>query len=583
MLNDIFSIFAKESGASYKPKYLSRKLVVAIFTLIVAVQIFSIIISAVFLHNSHRAEKFSELERYANDLARNLADLSYLVNSPHNSPYRVSVIALNGEVLFDNKVAISTLDNHLERQEVQNLLQGKSPKSLRLSESQHRENLYFTRFIEIYKPQGEKFILRVSTDKDSLFSYLKHFIPLFATLLLFSVILSALLGTLLTHQIIKPIKNIDLSHPIKTNPYAELHIFMQRISKQKKKIKKQLKSIKQSNAQLKLISNNINDGFLILDSVGNITQSNAKALEMLNLAQDENAFSDALFANAIKDSIDSHNQTFEIALNSHFCQVICMPIIVKNTLKAIIILLFDKSAKRDILELRREFSANVTHELKTPLSSILLSAEMLNNNLVAEADKGEFIAKIYSESKRLLTLIEKILKISFLEEVGLEKECVNLANIIRQIIPSIESTAKEKGIKCTFVEYEKDTESVREGKSENAEILGIPALLEDMVYNLCENAIKYGRENGAIKITLWREKGKKAVILSVADNGIGIALSEQEHIFERFYCVDKSRSKKLGGNGLGLAIVKRIAKIHNAKITLHSELGKGSEFIVRFE
>ena len=272
----------------------------------------------------------------------------------------------------------------------------------------------------------------------------------------------------------------------------------------------------------------------------------------------------------MQNSIDSNNESFEIALNEYFCAVICMPIFVKSTLKAIIILLFDKSTQRDILALRKEFSANVTHELKTPLSSILLSAEMLSNNLVAECDKAEFIAKIYAESKRLLTLIEKILKISFLEEAGLEKECVNLSNIIRQIMPSIEILAREKGIKCEFVECEVGTQ----------EILGIPALLEDMVYNLCENAIKYSGKNGVVKVILGYENG--GVILRVADNGIGIAPNERERIFERFYCVDKSRSKNLGGNGLGLAIVKRIAKIHNATIEVQSELGKGSEFEIFF-
>ncbi len=323
-----------------------------------------------------------------------------------------------------------------------------------------------------------------------------------------------------------------------------------------------------------LITKNMNEGFLVVDSLGNITQCNAKALQLLKIPQNSNVFNDnADFSNAINESIKSNNQAFELNINEYFLQVICMPIQIKDKLKAIIILLFDKSQQRDILALRKEFSANVTHELKTPLSAILLSAEMLMGGLVAEDDKDAFIAKIYTESQRLLILIEKILKISFLEEVAVEKERVNLSNIIRQILPSVEALAEEKGIKCEFMECES-------GAIQGFEILGIPALLEDMVYNLCENAIKYSGENGAVKIILKCDKN--AVILRVADNGIGIAFDEQERIFERFYCVDKSRSKKLGGNGLGLAIVKRIAKIHNAKIALKSELGKGSEFALTF-
>ena len=486
---------------------------------------------------------------------------------------------MDGKVIFDNKINIATLDNHLHRAEVQNLLQGKSQKVARLSDSELKENLYFTRFIRLdlgadSKGKSQNCILRVSKDKDSLFAYLKNFTPLFATLLIFSAIISVALGILLSKKILNPIKNIDLSHPIRTNPYAELHIFMQRISKQKKKIKKQLKRIKQGKMSFELITKNMNEGFLVVDSLGNITQCNAKALQILKTTQNSNIFSqNPKFGNAVQNSIDLGNESFEINLNEYFCTGICMPIFVKSMLKAIIILLFDKSTQRDILALRKEFSANVTHELKTPLSAILLSAEMLMDGLVAEDDKDAFIAKIYTESQRLLILIEKILKISFLEEVAVEKERVNLSNIIRQILPSVEALAKEKGIKCEFMECES-------GAIQGFEILGISALLEDMVYNLCENAIKYSGENGVVKIVLKCDKN--AVILRVADNGIGIAFDEQERIFERFYCVDKSRSKKLGGNGLGLAIVKRIAKIHNAKIALKSELGKGSEFVVTF-
>lgn len=547
-------------------------------------QAISIAISAVFLNESHKDEAFADLEQYANILSESLwANLSLdsLINAPSvvNPHYRISIIEMDGKVIFDNKIDIAKLDNHLHRAEVQNLLQGKSQKVARLSDSELKENLYFTRFIRLdlgadSKGKSQNCILRVSKDKDSLFAYLKNFTPLFATLLIFSAIISVALGILLSKKILNPIKNIDLSHPIRTNPYAELHIFMQRISKQKKKIKKQLKRIKQGKMSFELITKNMNEGFLVVDSLGNITQCNAKALQILKTTQNSNIFSqNPKFGNAVQNSIDLGNESFEINLNEYFCTGICMPIFVKSMLKAIIILLFDKSTQRDILALRKEFSANVTHELKTPLSAILLSAEMLMGGLVAEDDKDAFIAKIYTESQRLLILIEKILKISFLEEVAVEKERVNLSNIIRQILPSVEALAKEKGIKCEFMECES-------GAIQGFEILGIPALLEDMVYNLCENAIKYSGENGAVKIILKCDKN--AVILRVADKGIGIAFDEQERIFERFYCVDKSRSKKLGGNGLGLAIVKRIAKIHNAKIAVHSKLGKGSEFVVRF-
>ena len=591
---------------------------VAIFALIVLVQMLSIAISAVFLNESHKGEMFADLEHYAKSFGKslNLQSNALLAKDSH---YRISVIDLNGNVIFDNKFDIKTLDNHLEREEVQNLLQGKRPKAVRLSDSEHKENLYFARFIadnatlrakngdsgesqksteSMKSTNPQNLILRVSTDKDSLFSYLQNFMPLFITLLLFSAIISIILGIFLTYKILNPIKNINLSHPIKTNPYAELHIFMQQISKQKKKIKKQLKSIKQSKLQFDIITKNMNEGFLVLDSTGNITQSNAKAMQILRLTpynQHINIFalmSD--FTRSIKESIDSSNQTFEISINEYFLQVICMPIFIKDRLKAIIILLFDKSLQKDIFELRKEFSANVTHELKTPLSAILASSEMLCNGLVLDKDRDEFIARIYSESKRLLTLIDKILKISFLDS-SLErsancpqKERVNLSNLIANILPNLQNLAKDKDIKIDFENLgscdsritNHDLEKSQNFEVQKFEVLGIPALLEDMVYNLSENAIKYSPKGSQVAITL--KSDKNSTILSISDNGIGIAPSEQERVFERFYCIDKSRSKKLGGNGLGLAIVKRVAKIHNAQITLNSELGKGSEFVITF-
>lgn len=568
----------------------------------------SIAISAVFLHESHKSEVFADLEHYAKSFGESL-NMPYIALLAKDSHYRISIMDLNGNVIFDNKCDIKTLDNHLQREEVQNLLQNKSPKATRMSNSEHKENLYFARFIANNGEFGESnesksaesvksqnLILRVSTDKDSLFSYLLNFMPLFITLLVFGAILSIILGITLTRKILNPIKNINLSHPIKTNPYAELHIFMQQISKQKKKIKKQLKSIKQSKLQFDIITKNMNEGFLVLDAQGNITQSNAKALQILRLTpynQNINIFalmSD--FTRAIKESIDSSNQTFEISINEYFLQVICMPIFIKDKLKAIIILLFDKSLQKDIFELRKEFSSNVTHELKTPLSAILASSEMLCNGLVLDKDRDEFIARIYSESKRLLTLIDKILKISFLDSTlekgsnSPQKERISLSNLIANILPNLQNLAKDKDIKISTNDLGKHDSQIairdicEVEKSQNFEVVGIPALLEDMIYNLSENAIKYSPKGSEVSIAL--NSDENSVILSISDNGIGIPPSEQERVFERFYCIDKSRSKKLGGNGLGLAIVKRVAKIHNAKISLNSEVGKGSEFIITF-
>ena len=262
-------------------------------------------------------------------------------------------------------------------------------------------------------------------------------------------------------------------------------------------------------------------------------------------------------------------QNTTIKINNKECEVIFCPIHSKGKFRGIIIILRDIDALILAQNMRKEFSANVTHELKTPLTSIIASSEMINSNLVREKDVKIFIEKIEKEAKRLLEMIDEILKLSFLDEngVNITIDKINLKTITNSVLDRLQIIAKNKKITIT-------------SNLDNAYILGNKQLIENLIYNLCDNAIKYNKENGYIKINLQTQKSN--IIFSIKDSGIGIPKEAQKRVFERFYCVDKSRSKNLGGTGLGLSIVKSVAKYHNAKIELNSKENKGSEFKITF-
>ncbi|EAH9136917.1 two-component sensor histidine kinase, partial [Campylobacter upsaliensis] len=262
------------------------------------------------------------------------------------------------------------------------------------------------------------------------------------------------------------------------------------------------------------------------------------------------------------------NFTFHYPNNLE-CELVFSPIFSqKKKFKGMLIVLCDITELKRLQNLRKEFSANVTHELKTPLTSIMASSEMIKNKLVAPQDLPNFVDKIHLESKRLLDMINEILKISFLDETQtLPFHRVNLKEVVERAYKRLELLANQHTI-----HFELDLE--------DAYILGIDELLENLVFNLCDNGIKYNHKGGFVKVRL--KKLNNFVELSIKDNGIGIPKEFQERVFERFFCVDKSRSKKIGGSGLGLSIVKSVLKLHKASIELKSELGKGSEFKMRF-
>ncbi|MCI5969420.1 ATP-binding protein [Helicobacter sp.] len=395
------------------------------------------------------------------------------------------------------------------------------------------------------------------------------------------VLCSGLLAKFLSRILLKPLQTINFENP-ESFPYPELNALIEKINSQNKAVKTQFKHLKQKKQELQSLTQNMNDGLIFINRTGKILSENVSAEKYFtnlkninNILELDNAQFLKLLLQYLKDFKKGklkndirENFTFHYPSNLE-CEIVFSPIFSqKSKFKGMLIALCDITEFKKAQNLRKEFSANVTHELKTPLTSILASSEMIRNGLVAQEDLPNFVDKIYLESKRLLEMINEILKISFLDETQtLPLNTLNLKEIIQRVHKRLELLANNYSVALEL-------------DLQDAYILGADELLENLIFNLCDNAIKYNHKGGFVKVKL-RTAGK-IVELSVKDNGIGIPKELQERVFERFFCVDKSRSKKVGGSGLGLSIVKSGLKLHNATINLKSDIGKGSEFSVYF-
>lgn len=504
---------------------------------------------------------------------------------------RISIITQNGAVVFDNFA--NSLDNHINRAEIRATLSDGESVTERYSHSLGQNLIYYAK---AFTHGGEKYIIRVATAKKSISDFMLHIIAFFALEVGILLCLCFLIARILTKWILSPIKNINLEQIDKNSAYAEFGAFIKKIKSQNKTIKKSYKKLLQKQQESILLAQNINDGFMLLNAKGNIVLANKALAKFVCVGENENILhiENATFAqiimknlsdfkaqkgdlgdsNTLRDSNNggaNHHKITQLCLNNCECEVVCSPIFVGHKCKGMMILVQNLDEEKRAQNLRKEFSANVTHELKTPLTSILASSEMLRNKLVQSADMPRFLDKIYNESKRLLEMIDEILKLSFFDENkqdSLQKERVDLREIALSVIARLQSVAQNRGVALRY-----DLQS--------AEILGAHELLENLIYNLIDNAIKYNKIGGFVEIALFSNERK--ITLTVKDSGIGIAPNYHNRIFERFFRVEKSHSKALGGTGLGLSIVKHACIYHNAKISLTSEIGAGSEFRVEFE
>ena len=494
---------------------------------------------------------------------------SYLNRLSGSVVDRVTWIDADGTVLFDNYADTSTMDNHLDRREVAVAIENGTGFASRYSGTLSVKTEYYARKLE------DGTILRIAVDHTSVFQLLyRLLLPLIGVLGLL-IFLAAVLSGRIAKQAVRPINDIDLDHVEDTEPYEELSPLLTKISSQSRRIEEQVEQLQRQRREFEAITENMSEGFLIVDSHTNLLSYNSSAKRMLgveNLPEHETVLAinrSSGFRGVLEKALAGRHSQTVFQYKERQYQFLANPVRQHGQIVGAVILLMDVTERMEQEAMRREFTANVSHELKTPLTSISGYAEIIEAGIVKEEDISRFAGKIHEEAMRLLTLVNDILKISRLDEdVDLpEKESVDLYSLSEQILSRLQPQAEKRDI---HMELSGDHESV----------LGQRQVLDDMVFNLCDNAIKYNKEQGSLAVRI--QKTEEGICLSVQDTGVGIPYEHRDRIFERFYRVEKSHSKELGGTGLGLSIVKHGAQLHDAQIRVNSTVGQGTTITLIF-
>lgn len=489
---------------------------------------------------------------------------SVLEKLPKNSA-RVTWIAEDGTVIFDNKADAFDMSNHNDREEIKDAQKNGAGTSVRQSDTLGEKTVYYA------KRLSDNSILRISSDQYTVIALLKQLILPAVCVLVLMILLGAFFASRLSKHIVTPLNELDLEHPDEVDTYDEMAPFITKINKQKKTIQKQLSDAKRQQKEFQIITKQMQEGLLVIDTQTDLLSSNASALELLDAGQvkDKESVLSLNRSEAFEKTIDKvlRGEHVESVLNlrERYCQVCANPVFDKETIAGAVILLIDVTEKMQRDSLRWEFTANVSHELKTPLTSISGFAEIIQSGFVKQEDVRKFAGKIFDETQRLVTLVDDIIKISQLDEncQPYQREKVDIYNLAKDVLSRLQESANKAQVQLNM-------------EGEHAELETVLPILDEIVSNLCDNAIKYNKKGGSVTVTVLNTRNQ--ICLSVRDTGIGITAAEKSRVFERFYRVDKSHSKEIGGTGLGLSIVKHGAAYLGAKVELESTIDKGSTF-----
>ena len=513
---------------------------------------------------------FTELENEAEYISYSVISegASYIDNF-NGDGKRITLVDTDGTVIADTSANAEELGNHSERTEIKEANATGVGKSSRYSETLMKKTLYYAKKLD------DGTILRVSTTQNSVILILLGLLYPMIIIIVLALILSAILSNRVSKKIIKPINAIDLENLSENITYEEITPLLKKISAQNKTIDCQLKEAKQRQEEFKLITENMSEGLLVIDKNANVLSYNDAALRLLEITDTTNgsvlAFNRSKgFRESVEAALTGKRCENEISIEDNTYSVIANPVYVNEKIIGAVIVILDitENVKRE--QLRREFTSNVSHELKTPLTSISGFAEMMMHGGTPENTVVDFSATIYNAAQRLIALVSDIMKISELDEgvVLPEREKVDLYGLSKDIITRLTPVAEKRDITLNLI-------------GDSAYVMGAEKILDEMIYNLCDNAIKYNKENGIVDVIVNTTSNK--VNLTVRDTGIGIPQADQKRVFERFYRVDKSHSNQVGGTGLGLAIVKHGAIYHDAQITLESTEGKGTNVTISFD
>ena len=482
--------------------------------------------------------------------------------------YRLTWIASDGSVLFDTDESAENMANHGDRMEVREAFAKGESSCVRYSDTWSETTLYYA------KALNDGTVLRISTRQVTVPALVLAMLQPILLVGVLAVILSAVLAGRMAKRIVRPLNSLDLDHPLENDAYEELSPLLRRIQQQRRQINAQMQELRARTDEFEQITGSMKEGLVVMNQKGTILSINPAAQTLFHTdrscVQKDFVTVDRghELSQAILTALENGHSTVRIEQNGREIEFDISRIESDGAVVGTVLLAFDVTEQALAERSRREFTANVSHELKTPLQSIMGSAELLESGLVRQEDVPQFTGTIRKESARLVALVEDIIHLSQLDEgAALEREMVDLLEMAKDAASVLYDKTREKGIRLSIA-------------GESAQVNGVRGLLYEMIYNLCDNAIKYNVKDGSVEITV-SNAGPGAVV-TVRDTGIGIPPEYQTRVFERFFRVDKSRSKASGGTGLGLSIVKHIAQYHNAKITLQSEMGAGTTVTVTF-
>ena len=539
---------------------------VTLTTLLVCMALFIAILFPYF-ETQLSDELRNELEYLAPNVERD--GLGYLERLG-DGQNRLTLIDADGTVLFDSDADPAQMENHADRPEVIQAIAEGAGESSRYSETLTEKTINCAILLE----NGQ--VLRISSTQYSSMALLASLTPSLLLVLIFAALVAVTIAYKLSQRLTKPLNEIDLEHPqVNQAPYDELKPLLRRLHHQNRQIREQIQQLQAQKRQFTAITDNMREGFLVLDADGLVLSYNSSATRLLQPEKpldghnirdltDEPDFLESLHGAQEGEHVESL-----VPLHGRICQLFANPVYQESTLTGIVLVLLDVTEQQEREGLRREFSANVSHELKTPLTSIAGIAEIMKSGMIAPGDVPHFAGKIYDESQRLIQLVRDIIRISQLDENNIHDTPVpvELKKCAARNLSLLESAADAADVTLLL-------------EGEEAVIQAVPAILDEMVYNLCENAVKYNKSGGSVTVTVHSDAAH--VTLEVADTGIGIAPEHHSRVFERFYRVDKSHSKEIGGTGLGLSIVKHGAAFHHAQVELESALDKGTTVRIIF-
>lgn len=542
-----------------KNKIFRALVVLAAMAVLVASGLITFLVSQDYF-NETKKELAQEARYISMGLESGGNDFLNKIAAENGSNVRITLIDKDGIVLFDNQAEAKTLENHAMRQEVMEAVAVGAGEAERFSDTLDKTTYYYAVRLEDGK------ILRLARTIDSIYKSVLQMLPIMGGIVIVVAFLASIVARRVTFNLIKPLDQVNLDEPLDNETYDELAPFLTRIAKQKRQLSKNLKKLRGKQEELTIITNNMNEGLVLLNGQQNVLFINESAAKIFGFSAKEVIGRNILTvdrAQEVQDLLQKVSQAGKgeglYEKDGHFYQLSGSSVNGSGS----VILIYDVTEKMTAEKLRREFSANVSHELKTPLQSILGYAEIMKNGLVKDEDKQRFLERIHAEAGNMIELIQNIMELSRLDENKTldEFEDVDLLKLAQSVTLRLKHKAQTKGVTLNV-------------SGSSACVCGVQSILSEVLYNLVDNSIKYNKDNGKVDVKV--QDGSEEVTVSVSDTGIGIGAADRERVFERFYRADKSHSKEIGGTGLGLSIVKHGVLFHKGRVELESEPGVGT-------